>query len=94
MSAIEKIENTGEPHNLDIKRCYLPFVVTAKCPHCGLSVQKHISSDYLSYPKINVPFDMPMYHCIEHDEGMRDEEHEWKVKVILRVMLEAADDPT
>ncbi len=90
--SIEKIDNTGEPHNLDVKRCYLPFIVTAKCPKCGLLVQKHVDNDYLSYPVINKPFDMPMHHVIEHEDD--DEEHDWKVKVILRVMLEAAEDPT
>jgi hypothetical protein len=94
VSTIDKIENTGDACDLDIKRCYLPIVVTAKCPHCGLTVQKFLEGDYVSYPKINKPFDLPMHHIIEHDEGMRDEEHDWKVKVILRVMLEAADDPT
>lgn len=85
-----KIEITDSPASLDIKRCYLPIVITTECPQCGLMVSKHLESDYLSFPKVNTPFDMPMYHRIEHDEGMRDEEHEWKVKVILRVTMEAA----
>lgn len=83
-----KIEITDSPTNLDIKRCYLPIVVASECPHCGLMVEKHLESDYLSYPKVNTPFEMPMYHCIEHEN--RDEEHEWKVKVVLRVTMEAA----
>jgi hypothetical protein len=94
--SIENIENTGEAFNLDHKRFYIPITVTAKCPHCGLMVTKNLASEtgYLSYPKLNVPFDLSMYHVIEHDEGMRDEEHDWKVSVILRVALEAAEDPT
>lgn len=83
-----KIEITDSPASLDIKRCYLPIVVTTECPHCGMTVVKHLKSDYLSYPKVNTPFDMHMYHCIEHDD--RDEEHEWTVRVILRVTMEAA----
>lgn len=83
-----KIEITDGAASLDIKRCYLPIIVTSACPTCGAEISKHLDNDYLMYPKINTPFEMPMYHCIER-EG-RDEEHEWKVKVILRVTMEAA----
>lgn len=85
-----KIEHTNDVADLDIKRCYLPIVITDTCPHCGLSVQKFLSGDYVSYPKLNKPFTINMHHVIEHDDGMRDEEHDWPVQVILRVTMEAA----
>lgn len=81
-----KIENTSEVMSLDIKRCYLPIIITDTCPTCGTEVSKHLGSDYVSYPKVNVPFEISMYHCIEHPD--RDEEHDWKLKVILRVTVE------
>lgn len=86
-----KIENTGSVTNLDIKRCYLPIVITDTCPTCGAMVQKHLEGDYLSYPKVNVPFEINMHHIIEHED--EDEEHDWPVMVVLRVKMEAADDP-
>jgi len=83
-----KIEITDEECDLDIKRCYLPIEITDDCPKCSKTVTKYINSDYLSYPVINQPFEVTMYHHIEHPD--RDEEHDWKVKVILRVTMEAA----
>jgi hypothetical protein len=83
-----KIEHTNAVASLDVKRCYLPIIITDTCPTCGVEVSKHIESDYLMYPKLNTPFEVSMYHHIEHD--VRDEEHDWKVKVILRVHMEPA----
>ena len=87
-----KIENTGDVCDLDIKRCYLPIVITDTCPKCGAEVSKHLDNDYVSYPKVNKPFTINMHHIIEHPD--RDEEHDWPVRVVLRVMVEAAEDPT
>ena len=83
-----RIENTTRITSLDAKRCDLPVVITDACPTCGVEVSKYLSSDYVSYPKVNVPFDVSMHHVIEHED--RDEEHDWKVKVVLRVSMEAA----
>lgn len=83
-----RIEHTPDVTELDIKRCYLPIVIHATCPKCGAEVSKHLSSDYLSYPKVNQPISVPMYHYINHDG--RDEEHEWKIAVVLRVSMEVA----
>jgi hypothetical protein len=83
-----RIETTTEPMSIDLKRCYLPIVIIDTCPKCGMEVSKHLSSDYLSYPRVNQVFSVSMYHHIEHED--RDEEHDWKVFVILRVSLEAA----
>lgn len=83
-----KILNHQFAASLDIKRCYLPIVIVDTCPKCGQEVSKHIESDYLSYPKVNMPFEVSMYHCVEREE--KDEEHGWKVTVIMRVTLEAA----
>ena len=83
-----KIENTGAICNLDIKRCYLPIVITDTCPHCGATVQKDLDGDYISYPRVNAPFMVSMHHIIEHPD--RDEEHDWKICVVLRVTMEPA----
>jgi hypothetical protein len=81
---IREIGFKDSPGSLDLKRCYLPLTVTAKCSTCGVLVTKDLETAYLSYPKLNVPFEMPMHHTSE------DEEHDWTVGVILRVTLEAA----
>jgi len=83
-----KIEMTNEPLSLDIKRCRLPIEITDTCPTCGAEVTKHLSSDYLSFPKVNAPFEIPMYHHVELPD--RDDEHAWTVMIVLRVTAEAA----
>lgn len=87
-----KINNTNTNHSLDLKRCYLPIVITDTCPTCGEEVSKDLSRDYLSYPTINQPFKTGMYHYIEgsKEDGSKNEEHEWNVIVVLRVSMEAA----
>ena len=81
------IKVTDEPMSLDIKRCRLPIEITDVCPKCGATVTKYLSSDYLSFPKINEPTKVSMYHHIEHPD--RDDEHSWSMMIILRVMAEA-----
>lgn len=78
---------TGEPLSLDVKRCYLPIEITDTCPTCGAEVTKYLSSDYLSYPKINAPTKVSMYHHIELPDS--DDEHSWEVVIIIRVTAEA-----
>lgn len=80
-----KIEMTNKPGTLDIKRCYLPIEITDTCPTCGTTVTKHLSSDYISFPKVNEPTKLSMYHHIEET----GEEHDWFVFVVFRVTAEA-----
>lgn len=88
-----KITNTktDEAFDLDIKRCYLPIVITDTCPLCGVEVERHLNGHYLSYPKLNVPFKITMYHYVERENG-KDEEHEWQAEkeVVLRITMEEA----
>ena len=81
-----KIEMTNQPVSLDIKRCYLPIEVTDTCPTCGAEVTKCLSSDYVSFPKVNEPTKLSMCHYIEET----GEEHDWSVIVVFRVTAEAA----
>ncbi len=80
-----EIVQTDEVVNLDMKRCYLPFEVTATCPECKARITRYLSDDYVGYPPVNKPFDLDMYH----DEVIDDEDvhHEWSVQVILRMTL-------
>lgn len=83
-----KIVVTNESMSLDLKRCRLPIEITDTCPTCGAEVTKYLSSDYISYPKVNEPMRVSMYHHIERDDD--DDEHSWDVRIILRVTAEAA----
>jgi hypothetical protein len=83
------IKNTKDVCALDIKRCYLPIVITDTCPKCGAQVSRNLGSDYVSYPTVNKKFTINMHHVIEHPD--RDEEHEWPVHVVLSVVMEVAD---
>ena len=44
---------TQTVHNVDVKRLYLPVVITAKCPVCGKQVKHDLKEHYLSYPAFN-----------------------------------------
>lgn len=81
-----KIEATGEPVRLDVKRCRLPITITDVCPHCGEVVTKNLGTDYISFPMVNEPIRLSMYHCVEKT----GEEHDWFIRVVLRVTAEAA----
>lgn len=82
-----QITSLDSSATLPIKRCYLPFVVTAQCPTCGEQVERFLTNNYLHEPPINTPFELYMWH--EHEDG----DHEWELLVILRVSLEAAPLP-
>jgi hypothetical protein len=62
-------------------------MLTVHCARRTARLWLHLDSDYLSYPTINTPFEMSMHHVIDDTED--DEEHDWKVQVILRVSMEA-----
>jgi len=92
----KNIETHGAVHgSLDIKRCYLPgLFITSVCPECNIVVEKDCGDDYpFSYPNINEtdkPETVNFYHYNEETE----EEHEWKVPVIINITvkpLEVAD---
>ena len=87
---IENNKSTGL--SLDMKRCYLPITIHDKCPECGKEIAKNLATDYLSYPELGRPTKVTMYHYDEGDaeDGSDDVEHEWSVKVVIRVTAEAA----
>lgn len=77
------VEIIGEPTGeVDEKRLYLPgLVVQVTCPQCGRVTQQDYGvSHYLNHPDLNRPFHLSLY-CSTCD-------HEWDVRVILRVKLE------
>jgi hypothetical protein len=81
-----KIEMTGELVSIDVKRCRLPINITDVCPKCGTTVTKYLNYDYISFPKVNEPIKVSMYHHIEKT----GEEHDWPVNIVLRVTAEEA----
>lgn len=86
MSVVQIETKEAKPDTLEIKRCYLPFIIVATCPTCNLRVERHLDDDYLSYPRLDEAFSVDMTHYIV-DEKL---EHEWEVNVILRMTLEPA----
>ena len=81
-----KITNRPGAFGIDVKRFHFPASITATCPECGEEVTKDYENEYLSYPAANVEDEITMYHYNE-DNG---DEHEWPVKVILKITLELA----
>ena len=76
------VEGSGTPFEVEVKRFHVGAVLVAKCPGCGAEVRKDFGDHYLSYPMANEPFDTSMV-CGEC-------EHNWKERIILRVLVEAA----
>jgi hypothetical protein len=82
------VVSNDDPFELDIKRCYLPVVLKATCPACGVEVEMDLNGDeYLSYPYINGRERVGMSH--EIDDG---EYHEFEVFITLRLTVEEAVD--
>lgn len=78
-----RIEGSVTGLELDVKRLYLPgLVVKDECPKCQEPWKHDFDSDYLSYPVIGSVQDLGAY-CQKC-------EHEWSVKVVLRLSLELA----
>ena len=50
---MSKILNKTKPYELDVKRCYLPFSIITNCPNCGSTIERDVSTDYLSFPYLN-----------------------------------------
>lgn len=61
---VERVE--GEQDELPIKRLYLPFVIKAKCPTCGRTAERDLSSSYMSYPVPGKP-ETVMLSCYDED---------------------------
>jgi len=78
-----KIERLGIGYSIDVKHCYLPFVVTDVCPTCGDEVALDLRSSHISYPNIGDGSWLYFYHYRE-DTG---DEHEWSRRVVLDVTL-------
>ena len=82
---------------LDVKRCYLPFTIASVCPGCGETVEKDLSSDYLSYPAIGAPVSVGFYHCEERLDEKSGEYVEvcgadWRVTVRLDLTITVVGD--
>lgn len=86
-----KIEMSDSPYPIDVKRFYFPARFIETCPECGKEVVKDGDGDYLSYPKLNEPFDVNFY-CHSIDEATdKDIEHEFTRRVVMRLSFEALE---
>lgn len=67
------------------KRFYMPGIALFdECPKCQAHTTRDFGDEYLSYPLVGDPFEHTMY-CPKC-------EHEWEVRLILRVSLEVVHD--
>jgi hypothetical protein len=75
-----------KPCDPEIKRANLPILIEATCPQCGAQIQRCCYDEYLSYPTLNEPIKVSMYHCIEK-QG-RHVEHEFEVTIKIGLTAE------
>lgn len=60
------IKNLKTPFQIEVKRLYLPVVITKNCPKCSRRIVLDLNDDYISYPTLNTVEDIHMY-CAECD---------------------------
>lgn len=76
-----KITLIKKPFEIEMKRCYLPFIVETKCPKCGYGIEVDLSNcNYLSYPRWNSDEECINFIC---DECY----HEWSKNIRLEVKM-------
>ena len=56
-----KIEQTYETFGIEVKRFYLPFILTQVCPKCGKVLERDLNDQYLSYPTCGKPEEITFY---------------------------------
>lgn len=67
---------------VDCKRLHFPASIDCRCPQCGEPVvANYAEDDYLSYPKLNTKLEV---------NAVCPNEHEFVIKVKLRLVLEEA----
>lgn len=72
---------------LDNKRTKLDgCILQGSCPECGETVTRDLGDHYLSYPRVNTPITLTMYHgdCPRNPAGI-----EWEVRVQLNITVQA-----
>ena len=84
MAKILELKQKGV--EIEVKRFYIPFKVTAKCPKCGKDNEADLDDQYLSYPILGEP-ESVYFTCYEEDGGC---EEEYTVDVILGLTLKLA----
>lgn len=77
------IKPVHKPFELELKRCYLPFVLRSTCPKCGTEAV-YDDSYYLSYPKVGEPESYTVL-CEECN-------FKWELKLRLTLNLEVVDE--
>lgn len=74
-------------HVIEMKRPSFPgVVVRADCPKCGVETKEDLSAlgYLLTYPKIGVPEDLPLY-C----EGCNDH---FEVKIVIDIIIRSGEN--
>ena len=89
-----RVEYSGEPIYLDVKRCYMPVKIFSACPECGMEKERDARDQYFGHPSLNQPIDVAF--CCYHEKY--DEENdewgnagcdvEWDVYICLRTTIE------
>ena len=87
--AVEITQNFDAKGDEMQKRFYIPGVtLKSVCPECGKEVVDDLGEQYLSYPKVNEPFDYTFYHEQQPEEEGKYWCHEWTEKIVLRISVE------
>lgn len=77
--------------DVNVKRFYIPFELSATCPHCEERVTRRLNTDpAIYYPTLGTWKPYTLYHEYEGPEGGY-EEHEFAVE--LRLTLQAEVRP-
>lgn len=72
---------------IEIKRFYVPFVISTKCKGCGEVIEEWLGNDYLSYPTLGEPFNYVIYHGEKSDGEECDTENVVKLQLDMQVTV-------
>lgn len=81
------VTNPAAPFETNKKRFRMPGKLVSACPECGKVCEQDI---HLNYPTANEPIDFTL--C--HEAPGEPTEHEWTVRIILRISVGPAPDIT
>ena len=70
------------------KRTYLPIIIHAPCPECGIKSSMDMNEQYLMHPTIGGVNDVHL-NCLNLLCG-----HEWVVQCLVKITLEPTTDHT
>jgi len=74
-----KRTDTEDYFYLEVKRCYLPFILSSSCPECKTAVERDLEDQYLMEPCLGGETEV-WFCCSECN-------HEWDENIIVDVTI-------